>query len=39
VSVRVKDGRLIVEVYDPLAKRKRHVKAADFGLKPPRNMR
>lgn len=35
MSIRWRGGRPIVEVYDPVAKRKRHVKAAKFGIEPP----
>jgi integrase len=35
VSIRWRNGRPIVEVYDPVSKRKRHVKAADFEIEPP----
>lgn len=35
MSIRWRNGRPIVEVYDPVAKRKRHIKAAEFDLEPP----
>jgi integrase len=35
MSIRWRNGRPIVEIYDPVSKRKRHVKAAEFDLEPP----
>jgi integrase len=35
MSVRWKNGRPIVEIYDPITKRKQHVKARDHGLEAP----
>jgi hypothetical protein len=39
VSVRRKNGSWVVEIYDAATKRKRHVRASDFGMEPPRNER
>ena len=35
MSIRWRNGRPIVEIYDPATKRKQHVKAADYGQEPP----
>jgi integrase len=39
VSTRLKNGRWIVEIYDPVTKEKRHVKAREFGVDAPQNER
>lgn len=39
MSIRWKNGRPIVEVYDPETKSKKHVKARDYGLEPPKTER
>lgn len=39
MSIRVKDGRHIVEIYDPITKKKKHVKPSDYGMEPPRSER
>jgi integrase len=39
VSIRWKNGRPIVEVYDPVTKAKKHVKARDYGMEPPKTGR
>lgn len=35
MSIRWRNGRPIVEIYDPTIRRKRHVKATDYDLEPP----
>jgi len=35
LSIRWRNGRPIVEVYDPTTKRKRHIRAAEFDMEPP----
>jgi hypothetical protein len=39
VSYRQKGNGWVVEIYDPIKKRKRHVKPSDFGMDPPRTER
>jgi integrase len=39
VSIRWKNGRPIVEMYDPAIKAKKHVKASEYGMTPPRTER
>lgn len=39
MSIRWKNGRPIVEVYDPQTKAKKHVKASEYGMTPPKTER
>lgn len=39
MSIRWKNGRPIVEIYDPSTKTKKHVKARDYGMEPPQTER
>jgi hypothetical protein len=39
VSYRQKGNGWVVEIYDPIKTRKRHVKPSDFGMDPPRTER
>ena len=39
MSYRKKGNGWVVEIYDPMTKRKRHVKPSDFGIDPPRTER
>lgn len=39
MSIRWKNGRPVVEIYDPELGRKRHVRASEHGMEPPRNDR
>jgi integrase len=39
MSVREKNGSWVVEIYDPVTRSKRHVRAADHGMEAPRNER
>jgi hypothetical protein len=37
--IRSKNGKLIVEVYDPATQKKTYVKPRDYGMAPPRTER